>query len=385
MAALLAASPVLAAAPAPDLELAADSGVYLLFRNAAAVTDANLSGITGEYTLLTARGQVRNALELDALDLTAVAGLSGGADGPVAASLGIVDAAAVTRLAATDSPPVGKPFAVRFLVVVPIADPVGAAAAVDRLLRSSPVCARAATGPASACASGPAAVKATIDANHRQLRWAVALGTGDVAAAVAAPFPLAPLADRERLQRDALGSGQATALYATPDGEVHAFTAVALVPLVATAASLQGDVRGQIWRQAVHETGGLGVLAASKPRLFSSVLFTDQDQSWDLTPEGDALFASLALPPAADAKMLEQRLADKMKHAVDPKGPFANRKQLTELVSNAGQQSWVLLMHFFWPHGFALVRGEVPGAAGGKARVQVDRPHHKLIIRRPGA
>ena len=102
-----------------------------------------------------------------------------------------------------------------------------------------------------------------------------------------------------------------------------------------------------------------------------------------IEPDGEALFASLALPPRADSKLLIERLPGKLGPKLDRSGPFAQPKQLTELIQNAGQQSWVLLAHFLWPHGLAALgdQGSPPSGSMGSGRVDLDRPHHRLVIR----
>jgi hypothetical protein len=224
-----------------------------------------------------------------------------------------------------------------------------------------------------------------VDAQRRELIWTSAFGNGSLLAAAAAR-PALDGALATRLQRDGLFAARA-GVYTTPADEARAYTALGLVKtLTAVGGIPEDDMRAQLWQQGVKELGGHERMVDSRPRLFADMLATDRDSSWTLTPEGRTFFASLKLPPGADAGRLKQQIGKKLK----PTGIFADQDLLVRTIQEAGAGAFMLIKHFLWPQMTAFVAAHpdvMPSDAaladqGG--RVELDAGAGVLRVRAGG-
>jgi hypothetical protein len=140
-----------------------------------------------------------------------------------------------------------------------------------------------------------------------------------------------------------------------------------------------------LWRQGVHEIGGLQRLIDSPPVLLSGMLFADEVFTWTLTSEGRTFFASLGIGAGTSVASFKASVATRLK----PAGAFSDPIRLDRTQHEAGTMARMLVFHTLWPHAIAFAAAH-PGVEPtfmtylehDVGRIELDVARSRLRLRR---
>jgi len=389
-----------AAPPVP--ELPADAAIVQSIRGAKVPHD-----VVAEVSAL---GKM---FAVDLTDAEQMARLTLDPQRPSIFALGIVNPAALKRVAAMSAPPIrDTELAIRYSLVVPVTDVVKAAEALEKMASTGEAansCGRPGGPPAQwstwlaqlgteddrkAARSAGAAYLCTsmgglvarVNRTRREVSWVMALAIEDPIAAAVAPLPLAP---ELAIRLATVGFFSAGfALHSTPSDQARMVVAMSLTKAAASLQGVDPSIRPKWWRESVRESEAVVRIVESRPRLFTELVTTDKVTSYGLTTEGETFFSSLALPARVERRRLHAEIEKKLK----PADAFATQRTLGQ--ASAGPLAGPVVQTFMWPHFLAFLKANpLPPEAAQKmpwitammeasGAVELDRQTHRLRITR---
>ena len=335
--------------PVRDDLLAANAAAYMLFGG-----DLDMSRWNRSASAEVARGLQKALPELiglDPFDATTRATLGADDARPIVVSWAVADAGQIQQLLDHPEPPEpGTPVGVRTEMTMPVVDARAAGKALGGI-RLSPECRRPGdvygTAVDYACQFELAAVTARVDADHRELRWSVAMGFNWTPRHTLHPLPRSPALTRQ-LARDGFFTA-GLGYFARPGDAALGYATLTWLRTFAMIDGVEPELRRQLWTKGAKEFKDFTTAVQSPPRLFDSYQRQDDRHIWTLTAKGKALFGSGEMSKAKTPEQLNAAVAAQLQ----PGGSFASESDLNWTVRVLGSNGPLLVHDFLWPHVLA--------------------------------